>query len=103
MADSLVFDWTCEALEASSSLTRIEARGTVRIALKAAGLAAATVEGQQMRVVIDKILMGELSQRGIENAAGLCRDLMERLEAQDFAAPSGDTAEAVFARLGGGA
>jgi hypothetical protein len=42
MADSPCFDRVCAALESETSLDRIEARGTVRLALKGAGLDAAS-------------------------------------------------------------
>ena len=42
MADARAFDWVCEEVEKKSSLSRLEARGTVRLALKKAGLDAAT-------------------------------------------------------------
>jgi hypothetical protein len=45
MAESKAFDFVCSELERRTSMTRLEARGTVRIALKDAGLAADTVRG----------------------------------------------------------
>ena len=38
VADARTFDWVCAQLEERSSLDRLEARGTVRLALKQAGL-----------------------------------------------------------------
>ena len=48
MADDNVFDWVCGALESATSLDRLEARGTLRLALKASGLEARTVTAEQL-------------------------------------------------------
>ena len=47
MAGSSAFEWLCTALEESTTLERLEARGTVRIALKEAGLEPRTVAFEQ--------------------------------------------------------
>ena len=101
MSVASVFDWTCEALEVGSSLTRIEARGTIRIALKTAGLTADGVDAEQMFVVVNKILPAELGQRAVSDAEDLCHEIARRLQEQSFEARRGDTAETVFSRLGG--
>ena len=100
MADSAAFDWTCQALEASTPLDRLESRGTVRIALKSAGLDAASVLPSQMRVVLEKLMPGELSARGVEDAEAICVRLAQQVGSVD----SGRVAESpdeVFRRLGG--
>ena len=48
MADAAVFDWICNRLEQDTSLDRLESRGTVRLALKSAGLDARSVTPEQM-------------------------------------------------------
>ena len=101
MATSPVFDWVCEALEASSSFDTLEARGTIRIALKDAGLDPRDVEAQQMQVLLELVLADELTSRGVENADEVCRGLVVGLKAQSFAAGSSESPDAVFARLGG--
>ncbi len=99
MADSGVFDFVCEELEARTSLDRIEARGTVRLALKEAGLEPRTVRAKQMSVVVNKVLIGELESRGIEDRDVVCRDIDSQLDG--FEGDSAvDTPEAVFERLG---
>ena len=100
MADSPCFDLACDVLERETSLERLEARGTVRLALKSAGLDPRTVTPEQMGVVADKLLPQELKVRGIENGAGICATLRNRVTT--MAAPAITNApEAVFARLGG--
>lgn len=99
--DTPAFDFVCDQLEARTSLSRLEARGTVRLAFKAAGLEPAGVTGEQVRVLLEKVLPGELASRGIGDGAALCRSLVP--EASGLAAGSGaQSAEVIFARLGGG-
>ncbi len=65
MAGSSAFEWLCTALEESTTLERLEARGTVRIALKEAGLEPRTVTPGELRVVVQKIMPRELRNRGV--------------------------------------
>ncbi|MCG8589684.1 MAG: hypothetical protein MJE66_10375 [Proteobacteria bacterium] len=101
MADSTVFDRICEALEAESSLDRLEARGTMRLALKQAGLEARHVTRDEMGVVIEKVLPAELTSRGIDDATGVCARLGEALAQCGDDGDRGESPESVFARLGG--
>lgn len=100
MADAAAFDFICEQLEARTSLDRLAARGTVRIALKQAGLDPRSVTPEQMAVVVEKVLPNELKSRGIADVAALCNDLAAK--ARRVASASGaETPDAVFRRLGG--
>ena len=101
MANSPVFDWVCEELERSTRLDRLEARGTVRLALKDAGLEAGVVQPDQMKVVIERLLPRELEGRGVEGAAAVCEQLAMRVEGVD-AGTSEESPDEVFRRLGGG-
>jgi hypothetical protein len=106
MADAPAFDWMCARLEQDTTLDRLEARGTVRLALKSAGLEARTVTPEQMKVVVQKVLEGELTARGVENASALCSRFVSDLGAEAAnlsAAGAGETPDAVFSRLGGSA
>ncbi len=100
MADAAAFTIVCERLEQETSLDRLEARGTVRIALRRAGLEAATVSPGQMRVVLEKVLPAELDARSVADGAAHCRRLVELLA--QLAVEQRDAPEDVFARLGGG-
>ena len=75
MSESAVFAWMCEALEASTDLSRLEARGTVRLALKAAGLSVEALTRSQAGVVLERVMPGELSSRGLAEAARICERL----------------------------
>ena len=51
MADATAFKRVCGEVEAGTGLSALEARGTVRLALKQAGFDAKSVNPQQMSVV----------------------------------------------------
>ena len=93
--------FVCEKIEALSPLTRLEARGTVRLALKQAGFGAANVTAEQMRVVVERVLAEELRTRGVDDAEAICQTLVAGLTKLEGGA-GGDSPEAIFARLGGG-
>ena len=101
MADSAAFDFVCEQLQQETSLDRLEARGTVRLALKQAGLEARSVTPDQMTVVVDKVLPGELESRGIEQAAALCQQVAQGLSGVDAGEAAVEAPDEVFRRLGG--
>ncbi len=100
MAESEVFDFVCGELESRTDLDRIEARGTIRLALREAGLEARTVNREQMSVVVTRVLRAELDSRGISDGASVCTEIDGRLATLQTEA-SLDTPEAVFERLGG--
>jgi hypothetical protein len=100
VAEESTFDYLCGELERESSLDRLEARGTVRIAIKRAGLDPPTATPAELAVVVQKLLPGELSARGIDGADALCSALAKRVSEQD-AGEVHETPEAIFARLGG--
>jgi len=99
--DSAAFEFVCSALERRTELDRLQARGTVRLALKEAGLEARAATVEQMQVVVDRVLPRELESRGVEDPDGLCADLVVGLDdvVEEAAA---ETPETVFQRLGGG-
>jgi hypothetical protein len=103
MAGSSAFEWLCTALEESTTLERLEARGTVRIALKEAGLEPRTVTPDELRVVAQKILPRELRNRGVPNEAALCDRMVAGLQVleRQSGGQATDTPDAIFRRLGG--
>lgn len=100
MADSAAFELICTTLERRTELDRLQARGTVRLALREAGLDARAATVEQMRVVVDRVLPRELEARGVADADGLCADLVVGLDDVVDEAPA-ETPETVFQRLGG--
>jgi hypothetical protein len=98
-----IFDFVAGALEQASRLDRLEARGTLRIALREAGLDARSVTRAQMTVVLQRILSRELASRGIESPGSVCESLVTALKGftpnnDPVAEP--DAPEEVFRRLG---
>jgi hypothetical protein len=99
VAAETTFDFVCDELERGSSLDRLEARGTVRIAIKKAGLEPQTATPQELAVVVEKLLPGELATRGVESGAVLCAALAVRVAVRDDGVKA-DTPESIFTRLG---
>lgn len=99
MQFSAAFSWTCGEIERATSLSELVARGTVRLALKQAGLDAGSVSGDEMAIVLREILPRELAARAIANADKLCAEIAQRIRGRNFA--GGDAVADVFARLGG--
>jgi hypothetical protein len=100
MSTAAAFDHVCEGLERRTSLDRLQCRGTVRLALKEAGLDAGRVLPGEMAVVLRRVLPDALRARGVENPEAVCQALAGGLDALP-AAPAGDTPEAIFGRLAG--
>jgi hypothetical protein len=99
MSDTQAFDLVCAELERATSLDKLQARGTVRLALKSAGLEPQSVTAAQLRVVLEKRMPGELRSRGCEDAEAVCARIAGALASASFAS-AGDSPEAIFARLG---
>jgi hypothetical protein len=100
MATNRLFNLVTEAMEAESRFNRLEARGTLRIALKTSGLDADTIEPDQMRVVLERILPKELAARGIDAPEALCDRLVQVVRSADQggAFTRSDAPEDVFRR-----
>jgi hypothetical protein len=101
MADSPAFEFVCAGLERRTARSRLEVRGTVRLALKTAGLGAGAVTPAQMGVVLDRLLPSELRLRGIGDPEGHCAALASELGAARLAECRPEAPEEVFARLAG--
>ena len=97
------FEWLCEQLEVRTTLKRIEARGTVRLALKEAGFTPKDISAPELKVVVRKLLVRELEARRIEGAEGVCRSLAAEMPmsvAVDDVHKQAETAMSIFGRLG---
>jgi hypothetical protein len=99
MASLGTFDFTSAELEAATSLDRAQARGTLRLALNSAGVDPATVNREQMSVVLQKVVPEELRMCGVENAEAICERLVTSLRLADLQSDAVDRPEDVFARL----
>ena len=81
-------------------MNSLESRGTVRLALKNAGLDAKGVTPDQMTIVLSKVLPGELAQRAVEAGESLCKGIIARMATRQFDAGGGEQVEEVFGRMG---
>jgi hypothetical protein len=102
MPNSPVFEWVSHELELATVLSRLEARGTVRLALQELGLTVTGVARSPMQFTLARVLPRLLSSRGIAAAEVVCKKLSKDLESADL--PLGhESPEDIFARLGGDA
>ena len=100
MTESL-FEFVASELQKRSDLEDLEARGTIRLALKSSGLTAREVTKEQMIVVIGQVLPRELKLRGIENPEGVCGELSQAVKGFETEndESAGASPEDVFRRL----
>ncbi len=100
MADRRAIDIVCSGLEELTGFSRLQAHGTMRLALKLAGFDPNKVNVAEIRIVVERVLPDELKRRNRD--AGICRELVARLEGVSDAETSENDIrpEAVFARFG---
>ncbi len=100
MSESL-FEFVASELEKRSGLDHLEARGTLRLALKSSGLTAGEVTKKQMAVVLNQVMPRELKVRGIENPEAVCEELSQAVKGMkaEAADSAGTSPEDVFRRL----
>jgi hypothetical protein len=100
-----LFDLAAERLEHYTSFDRLEARGTLRLALKAAGLDPEDVTSEQLRVLFERVLPGELGLRGVGDVVPVCSAVMNDVASSPAAREepaASESVDDVFRRLGGG-
>ncbi len=103
MADTL-FDIAAEQLEHHAGFDRLESRGTLRIALKAAGLAPNNMTGAQLQVVFEQVMPGELDSRGVNDVPDVCAAVLANLARDGGAAEDANATspDEIFRRLADG-
>jgi hypothetical protein len=102
MATTL-FDIAAERLEESTDMDRLAARGTLRLAVKEAGLDLQSLSLAQLRAVFEKLMPRELEARGASNAAAICTAVMNDVAsiASTVDLTTSDSPDEIFKRLGG--
>jgi hypothetical protein len=102
MADSL-FDIAAASLERRADMDRLAARGTLRIAVKEAGLDAQKLTVSLLRVIFEKLMPKELEARGVSDAAAVCTATMDEIarSANTIHTESSASPDDIFKRLGG--
>jgi hypothetical protein len=100
MADAVLFDAVAEALQKQTRFDSLQARGTLRLALKDAGLEAKRTTPAQMRVVLERLLPSELRSRGVKDFDTVCASLLTVVDAAAAgdAGGSADAPEDLFRR-----
>lgn len=79
MPEDSAFQWLCDQLVESTCLDELEARGTVRLALKQVGHDSASVAADTIAALLREILPGELRLRGVDESEALCERLVKDL------------------------
>jgi len=99
-----IFDFVSDELERLTELEKLEARGTVRLALKAAGLDVRTVTTEQMVATLEKVMPKEIGARGVADGDQVCRTIAIALKAAHPSSNALDpeSPEAIFRRLAQG-
>jgi hypothetical protein len=102
--DAALFDLAAEQLEHHAGFDRLAARGTLRIALKAAGLEPKNLTGTQLQVVFEKVMPEELDDRGVSNVRDVCAAVLAGLGSAGGAAAdaSATSPDDIFRRLADG-
>ncbi|MCH7599558.1 MAG: hypothetical protein IH881_06125 [Myxococcales bacterium] len=97
-----LFDHAADQLESNTPLSRLEARGTLRIALKDAGLDVNNLTLNELSAVFEKLMPAELEARGIDCAATTCTAVMAEItRTADTSTAPIQNSDSVFRRLGG--
>jgi len=98
-----LFDIAAEKLGESSEMDRLAARGTLRLALKQAGLDVQTLTVPQLRAVFEKLMPKELEARGVPDAAATCKAVMKDIAGAASTADleTSNSPDDIFKRLGG--
>ncbi len=98
-----LFDIAADKLEASTEMDRLAARGTLRIAVKEAGLDPHKLTIPHLQAVFEKLMPKELDARGVSNAAAACRTAIDEVarSADAIDVESSASPDDVFKRLGG--
>ena len=99
-----IFEFVADALEQRTDLDKLEARGTVRLALKEAGLDARTVTVEQIQVMLEKVMPNEIRSRGVDDPDGVCTGIVTALKESDLKTDAGESEspESVFRRIARG-
>lgn len=102
VAETLL-DWVCRELAHRADLSPEQAQDAVGLALREAGLEPPTVDVQQMRVTLQRVMPALLERQGVPQAGPLCTELAHALwdSFSQTDVRRGESAYDVFRRLGG--
>ncbi len=102
--DATLFDLAAERLAHHTRFDHLAARGTLRIALKSAGLTVESVTARNLCVVFEKVMLGELDSRGVSGVQAVCAAVLADLQSAGGAAEdaSATSPDEIFRRLADG-
>jgi hypothetical protein len=96
-----LFDVAAAGLAGLTALSSAEARGTLRLVCRDAGLRTDLVTLPKMRVLITRLLPREIAARGVGEPDAVCKRLLDQLEQAQVAPAPSDPAE-LFRRIRAG-
>ncbi len=98
MDDEKAFDFVVSQLEHHCDLNHLVARGTLRLALRSAGLDPHWVTWAQMESVVEKTLAAELEKRVVASSQLACDEIARRLRVRVEAGETGRPSPEDFLR-----
>lgn len=99
MSDSPIFELVCEHVQNEARLSRLEARGTVRLLLKTVGLDAEVLTKDAAIRAVAGLLEQALRVRRVAEPERVTAQVLQQLRTSKLEAPEYDDAEAIFARI----
>lgn len=96
---SQAVEFVADELERATGLGRAAARAAVRNVLAQALFDARSVTASQLRMVVERVLPGELRRGGVKEAAAVCERLAAQLASGRFGASDPESPDEVFGRL----
>lgn len=99
MSDSPIFELVCEHVQNDGGLSRLEARGTVRLLLKEVGLDSQQLGKGAALLAVDHGLAQALRVRRVADPERVQARVLRALKETRLEDPDGDDPEAIFQRI----
>jgi hypothetical protein len=93
------FELVADELERASGLGRAAARSALRGALARALFNPREVTASQLRMVVERVLPGELRRAGAKDAESLCARIAAGLASEGFGAADPESPDEIFGRM----
>jgi hypothetical protein len=99
VSDSAIFELMCEHVEREARLTRLEARGTVRLLLKEVGLDPQFVDKAAAILAVERFLEPALRVRRVDEPERVTACVLQALTVSKLENADDETPEAIFSRI----
>ena len=99
MSDSAIFDFVCEQVESHASLSRLEARGTVRLLVKDVGLDSQLLGKGAAMLAVERFLEPTLRVRRVANPEQVKAQVLRALRDSTLDDPDADDPASIFGRI----